>query len=141
MDEHLIQLARQVAQRHNLDADIFCAQVERESSWNPLAVRYEPAFRDRYVAPKHLELSEEIARSHSYGLLQVMGEVAREFGYAGQLAGLFDPELGLEWGARVVAHKIAVNGGNVERGLLAYNGGGNPSYAADIVRLSSKYKV
>lgn len=136
----LVALAKATAKRHNLDPAIFCGQCERESSWNPRAVRYEPAFRDRYVRPLHLELTEEIARSQSYGLGQVMGEVAHEMGFQGQYAALCDPALGLEWQARVLAHKIAVNNGSVEKGLEAYNGGANLEYSKEVLALAEKYQ-
>lgn len=140
VDLALIDLARKTAARHGLDPAIFCGQCERESSWNPRAVRFEAAFRDRYLRPLHLEFSEELARAQSYGLGQVMGQVAFEMGFRGQFAALCDPELGLEWQARVLDHKIAVNGGNLEKGLEAYNGGSNVHYAAEVLALSEKYK-
>ncbi|HET7150887.1 MAG TPA: transglycosylase SLT domain-containing protein [Candidatus Acidoferrum sp.] len=139
MDLKLVEIVSRAAAAHGLDRHILCGQAERESSWNPRAIRYEPAFRDRYLRSLHLELTEEIARAQSYGLGQVMGEVAREMGYVGELAALCDPELGAEWQARVLAHKIAVNGGDIEKGLEAYNGGGNPNYAAEVLELSKKY--
>lgn len=140
VDLALIDLARKTAVRHGLDPAIFCGQCERESSWNPRAVRFEPRFEAKYLDKLGLEKTEEIARSQSYGLGQVLGEVAHEMGFTGQYAGLCDPEIGLEWQARVIGHKIAVNGGNVEKGLLAYNGGGNLKYAEEVLALSEKYK-
>ena len=74
----LIALARAAAAQHSLDAALICAIVEQESAWDPHAIRYEPAFRSRYVAPLGLPPTEEVARSISWGLMQVMGQVARE---------------------------------------------------------------
>lgn len=137
--DQLIALAKNTAASHGLDPALFCGQVERESTWDPWLVRYEPAFRARYVSPLHLEESEEIARSVSYGLMQVMGEDAREFKFAGQLAALCDPALGLEWGAKIMAHKLAVHLGNTHEALESYNGGANPNYADEVAALAKGY--
>src|ERR1700735_1296507 len=77
----LIALARTAAAQHSLDPALVCAIVEQESAWDPHAIRYEPAFRTRYVAPLGLAPTEEVARSMSWGLMQVMGQVAREHGF------------------------------------------------------------
>lgn len=84
--ETLIPLAREAAAQCRLDPALVCAVVEQESAWDPCAIRYEPAFRARYVAPLQLTPTEEIARSISWGLLQVMGQLARERGFAGNFS-------------------------------------------------------
>ncbi|MBZ5501033.1 MAG: transglycosylase SLT domain-containing protein [Acidobacteriia bacterium] len=97
----LLALARAAAARHSLDPALVCAVVEQESSWDAHAIRYEPAFRARYVAPLALPPTEEIARSISWGLLQVMGQVAREHGFRGKfLSALCDPATGLDIGCQ-----------------------------------------
>jgi hypothetical protein len=88
----LIALARAAAAQHSLNPALICAIVEQESAWDPHAIRYEPAFRTRYVAPLGLPPTGEVARSISWGLMQVMGQVAREHGFtAKSLAALCDP--------------------------------------------------
>src|ERR1700733_1687017 len=77
----IVALARAIASAHGLDPALVCAVVEQESAWDANAIRYEPAFRARYVAPLNLPPTEEIARSISWGLMQVMGQVAREHGF------------------------------------------------------------
>ena len=82
--------------------------IEQESAWNSFAMRYEPAFRARYVAPLGLAITEEVARSISWGLMQVMGQVAREHVFDGKfLSALCEPAVGLDCGCRVLAAKIA----------------------------------
>jgi Transglycosylase SLT domain len=116
----LIALARTAAAKHALDfsfsvgsdtypaAALVCAIVEQESAWDAHAIRYEPAFRTRYVAPLALPPTEEIARSMSWGLMQVMGQVAREHGFAGKfLSALCEPAAGLDIGCAVFASKLA----------------------------------
>lgn len=107
----LIALARSTASKHALDTALVCAVVEQESSWDTHAIRYEPAFRALYVAPLKLPPTEEIARSISWGLMQVMGQVAREHGFSGKfLSALCDPATGLDIGCAVLAAKLASAG-------------------------------
>jgi soluble lytic murein transglycosylase-like protein len=138
----LIALARAAAAQHSLDPALICAIVEQESAWDPHAIRYEPAFRTRYVAPLGLPPTEEVARSISWGLMQVMGQVAREHGFeAKSLAALCDPATGLAIGCAVFAAKlrastndaVSVANSNVEHALALWNGGANASYAAQVL--------
>jgi len=92
----LIDLAKQTAAKYGLDPNIVCAVIEQESGWNPSAIRYEPAFMTKYVAPLYtagkVTATEAYARSFSWGLMQIMGQVAREEGFDGEyLAQLCDP--------------------------------------------------
>src|SRR5580704_10910371 len=121
-----LSLARDAAAKHSLDPALVCAVVEQESAWDAHAIRYEPAFRTRYVAPLGLPPTEEIARSISWGLMQVMGQVAREHGFAGKfLSALCDPATGLDTGCAVLAAKLAAAGGDAARALALWNGGAN----------------
>jgi len=135
----LLALAHSAAARHALDPSLVCAVIEQESAWDPHAIRYEPAFRARYVAPLGLPPTEEVARSISWGLMQVMGQVAREHGFSGKfLSALCDPATGLDAGCAVLASKLATASGEVTRALELWNGGANPNYAAEVLaRLSS----
>ena len=73
--------------------------------------------------------TESRMRAFSWGLMQVMGQVAREHGFSGRsLAQLCEPATGLEIGCRVLAAKLAAAEGNVTRALLLWNGGGNRDY-------------
>lgn len=141
----LIALAREAAARHQLYAELVCAIVEQESAWNPWAIRFEPAFLSRYVAPLYtnnkISATEAYARSFSWGLMQVMGQTAREHGFTGaSLAELCDPVAGLEAGCRVLAAKLAAAEGNVERALLLWNGGANKEYPAQVLALTARYR-
>ncbi len=135
----MISIARAAAEAYRLDAALVCAVCEQESAWNPWAIRYEPAFRARYVAPLGLPSTEEVARSISWGVMQVMGQVAREAGYCGPLAGLCDPSAGIQWGCAVLAKKLAEAGRDESKGLQLWNGGGDPQYAAQVQARASHY--
>ena len=92
----LIALAGKAADAQLLDPALVCAVVEQESAWNPWAMRYEPLFFSKYVAGLYtnnkISATEAYARGFSWGLMQVMGQVAREAGFDSLfLAALCDP--------------------------------------------------
>jgi soluble lytic murein transglycosylase-like protein len=136
--DELIASARAAAAARGLDGPLICAMVEQESAWNPWAIRYEPKFYARYVAPlialERLSETEARARATSWGLLQVMGQVAREHGFSGaSLAELCDPMCGLELGCKVFGVMLAAETGDVARALRRWNGGARPEYAAEVL--------
>jgi soluble lytic murein transglycosylase-like protein len=138
---NLVALAKQTAGKYALDPALVCAICEQESSWNPWAVRYEPAFYLHYVMPQRgLTSTEAYGRAFSYGLMQVMGEVAREEGYKEDLPALFDPETGLDAGCNHFKRKLVSADNNVAKALLMWNGGGNLNYPAEVIAKIPKYQ-
>lgn len=140
----LIDLARRTAAAHALKPALVCAVIEQESAWNPWAVRYEPGFLSRYVAPLYtagkLSATETYTRSMSWGLMQVMGQVARENGFAkASLAELCDPITGIEFGCKILAVRMARAKGDATAALLAWNGGANANYAAEVLARTRNY--
>lgn len=140
----LIALARKAAAAHALDPSLVCAVIEQESAWNPWAMRYEPLFFAKYVAPLYtnnkVSASEAYARGFSWGLMQVMGQVARETGFDTLfLSELCDPQQALSIGCKVLRKKFDANDGDTCRALLAWNGGGNPAYAAQVLARRPHY--
>ncbi|GAC1626537.1 MAG: transglycosylase SLT domain-containing protein [Candidatus Acidiferrum sp.] len=140
----LLALARHAAEVQALDPGLVCAVIEQESGWNPWAMRYEPAFFAKYVASLYtnnkVSASEAYARGFSWGLMQVMGQVARETGFdAPFLSGLCDPEQGLAVGCKVLRKKFDAMGGDTARALLAWNGGGNATYASQVMARRAHY--
>jgi soluble lytic murein transglycosylase-like protein len=140
----LLELAHRAADAHALWPELVGAIVEQESAWNPWALRYEPEFYEKYVAPQIArgaiaDVTESRARAFSWGLMQVMGQVAREHGFASEpLASLCDPAVGLEIGCRVFAAKLAAEG-NVTRALLLWNGAGNQDYPGAVLARTAHY--
>ena len=142
----VIELARQIAADHALDPQLVCAVIEQESAWNPWAVRYEPAFLTRYVAPLYtagkLSATEAYTRAMSWGLMQVMGQVAREFGFDSiSLAELCDAATGIDFGCRVLAVRLKRAKGNVPAALQAWNGGASTNYAAEVLARKRNYSA
>ncbi len=140
----LLVLARKAAAAQSLDPGLVCAVVEQESAWNPWAMRYEPAFFTKYVASLYtnnkVSSTEAYARGFSWGLMQVMGQVARETGFdALFLSTLCDPEQGLAVGCKVLRKKFDAMAGDTTRALLAWNGGANATYAAQVLARRAHY--
>jgi len=144
-DSKLLALARKAAELEGLDAPVVCAVVEQESAWNPWAMRYEPLFFAKYVAPLYTNnkvgATEAYARGFSWGLMQVMGQTARETGVNSLfLSTLCDPAAGLAVGCKVLRKKLDAAGGDLRKALLAWNGGGNPDYPDEVMARVSKYR-
>jgi len=140
----LVLLARKAAAAQSLEPALVCAVIEQESAWNPWAMRYEPLFFAKYVASLYtnnkISATEAYARGFSWGLMQVMGHVARESGFdALFLCALCDPEQGLAIGCKVLRKKIDASAGDTIRGLLAWNGGSNPAYPVQVLARKPHY--
>jgi soluble lytic murein transglycosylase-like protein len=133
----LIALADATAQRYGLEPALVKALCEQESNWNPWAVRYEPAFYTKYVVPSlevgHFGSTEGRARAISWGLMQVLGQVAREYGFGGPfLSELCDPAVGLDIGCKYFSVLMGKTSNDVDAALVRWNGGGRPSYGAEV---------
>jgi len=140
----LLTLARHAAESRALDPGLVCAVIEQESAWNPWAMRYEPAFFTKYVAPLYtnnkISATEAYARGFSWGLMQVMGQVARESGFDAQfLSALCDPEQALAVGCKVLRKRFDAASGDTTRALLAWNGGANALYPAQVLARRAHY--
>ena len=140
----IIDLARRIAAAHGIEPALVCAVIEQESAWNPWAVRYEPGFLSRYIAPLYtagkLSATEAYTRAMSWGLMQVMGQVARESGFEDpSLAELCDPATGIEFGCRILAARLARSKGDIPAALLAWNGGADANYPAEVLARKRNY--
>jgi soluble lytic murein transglycosylase-like protein len=134
---------KKYAVEFDLNLDLICAVIHVESSGNPWASRFEPAFYEKYIKGKKMKdlpgyfppiqictpQTENFNRSRSMGLFQVMGNTARLYGYDRPfLDELFDIPTNIYMGCKILADKIKDRQGDTEKGLLAYNGGGDPRY-------------
>jgi soluble lytic murein transglycosylase-like protein len=130
------------AHKHLLDPVLVCAVCEQESDWNTWAVRFEPAFEARYIKPAIPEkpTTLEMTKAMSFGLMQIMGETAIEFGFTGRfLSELCDPEVGAEYGCRKLRRCLDLHAADLNVGLETYNGGSNPDYAAEVQARMARY--
>jgi soluble lytic murein transglycosylase-like protein len=138
-----IALARAAAEKHRLDPALVCALCHQESSWKPWAVRYEPEFFERYISHmKGVSPTEMQLRATSFGVMQILGQTAREFGFDGDfLTELLDPVIGLEYGCRKLQRAMDRANDGVIEGLLLYNGGGDKQYPDRVLRYWPRYNT
>lgn len=114
------------------------------------ASRYEPEFFDRYIfnkklngyVPKYISLKTEGRhRATSWGLMQIMGNTARELGYAKPtLTSLILPWRNVNLGCKLIASNIARYG--KFDGIRKYNGSitndNTKLYAEDIYKIEQE---
>jgi hypothetical protein len=113
---------------HGIDTKHIAACILTETNGNRFAIRYEPHYR-YLVNPKdfadRLNISvetEEFSQKTSWGLMQVMGGVARELGFVGHLPQLIEIEFGIKYGAMKLK-KCMDKYGNIHDAIAAYNAG------------------
>jgi soluble lytic murein transglycosylase-like protein len=138
-----LALAGKYAAKYGLDPAIVAAVCEQESSWNTWAIRFEPAFEVRYIHPAlpAAPTTLELTKAMSFGLMQVMGEVAIEFGWQGRfLTQLCDPDIGVDIGCRKLQKCFSAHC-DPEASLLAYNGGGNSFYGKQVLARVQHYET
>jgi soluble lytic murein transglycosylase-like protein len=136
-------LASKWADKYGIDLALICAVAAHESSWNPAAVRFEPAFEARYIKPANPSMpsTRDLTLAMSFGLMQIMGETAVEFGFTGKfLTELCDPDVGLDYGCRKLQKCLNLHGGDVNAGLLAYNGGSDLTYPGAVLQFKNEYE-
>ena len=148
--EDLRALVPAIAAAHHLPPALILAMVEVESGWDPWAIRPEPAwqyywnvrdnvpyrlpggYRDSEYPPQDFpELTGRVGPVHewwaqamSWGLMQIMGAVARERGFRQPyLSALLNPATNIEWGCKVLASHLPWAGGYLPAAVAAYNGG------------------
>lgn len=137
-------------------AEVLAGLVCQESGGDPMAERPEPQYRwvfgdDAHERPR-LKLPwwgfwkrDLYLQRISRGLCQVMGAVAREYGFGGPLASLcwdpaVGPALGLKYGARHLSQQLKRTKGDMRQALLRYNGGGDPQYPEKVLGWALKIK-
>src|SRR5690242_20059252 len=145
----LILAARAASASHKLVPELVCAVVEQESNWDQWLNRYEPDFEanpkygptiasqaHEFSASSLTKFSYETTwqteiknRCTSWGLMQVLGQVARELGFKEPIPSLCDVSNGLEIGCLELSRKIEEAGGDLHAGLQRFNGGSDLNYA------------
>lgn len=139
--DELVALARKAAGLYRVDSAIVCAVVEQESNWNPWAIRYEPAFYQKYESASPHDVTVRVARAISWGLMQIMGQTARDEEYSGPYAQLTDPWINLDLGVGILARLVEADPKGVQGALERWNGGSNPDYAAEVMARVEKYRT
>lgn len=131
----------------NLQPSLVCAIIDVESSWNPYAWRPEPGYRwlwdSKNNKPFRRVTTEEMSRCvapddfpngnqewwgqrSSWGLMQIMGAVAREYGFSEAFfPELCDPETNIRYGCKYLQrlHKRYGDQHGWIGAVAAYNAG------------------
>lgn len=104
-----------IIQKYALQFDVptawLQAIIQTESSFNANAFRSEPAINDA-----------------SYGLMQLLYKTAQGLGYTGQPNGLFDPDINIGLGTKLIAQLRDRYGNDIQRIYSAYNSGNPDKY-------------
>lgn len=118
-----------VAKMHELDPILVASIIAVESGFMPFTARYEEGFK--YIRADYRDLArisrvtdetEKTLEKMSIGLMQIMGATARDLGFRGNLAKLFDWQTNLTWGCSYLA-KLHKRHTNPESVISAYNAG------------------
>lgn len=123
------------AKKYNLKSEIVAQVILQESGGNPYAFRYEPAFFDKYLENKlpytlggefnaEISINSEIRfRAFSFGLMQIMGQTAREMGFQGYLPELYEAEKNIDLGCKILRRNLDEFNNDYKLALSAYNSG------------------
>lgn len=122
---NLDALVADAASLYNLSPVLLKGQVLVESAGDPNAFRFEHDFFTCYVLGNGKAKAAQYGplAACSYGLMQIMLETAVEIGYTNAPWELFQPAVGLNWGACYLRRLIDRARGDVSQALAAYNGG------------------
>ena len=101
------EIIEKFAKKYDIPKELLEAIIEVESNEDTWAIRYEDhyrwLFRPNYYASQNIISldTEKEAQKTSWGLMQIMGAVARERGFKGRyLSELCKPELGIKYGSK-----------------------------------------
>lgn len=97
-ESEILAIIKNLAYQHDVPWELVAGVCKAESAMNPWAMRYEPSYRWLVGNESTLNATERTGQMISWGLMQVMGAVAREHGYIGWLPKLCDPTIGLQYG-------------------------------------------
>lgn len=116
------------SEKWGLDYKVVAAVVMQESAGKACATRYEDHYRWTFDLEKYAKLNsitketEEIQQKTSWGLMQIMGGVARELGFTGDLVRLCEPKLNLRYGIKKIKQLIKKHD-DFSDAIASYNAG------------------
>jgi len=153
----LKEIIKKYADYYKLGSELVAAVIAQESSGDSFAFRYEPAFFRRYIKnksqkelggfwlqteSKNDEMLERYHRSCSWGLMQIMGQTAREMGFVGVgFENLWCDNENIKYGCKKLAlcfefaekqNKAQIE--TLEIALLKWNGGGDLDYPKRVLK-------
>ncbi len=122
------QLISSIATFNGIDPDLAISFAHAESNFDEYAVRHEPNWRyftsiEIYAARNRISQdTEKVLQACSFGLMQVMGTVARELGFKDNLLMLTRPEIGVKYGCFKI-QELMKKYSKVDDVIAAYNAG------------------
>lgn len=116
----LVSLVQGIATAEGIPWEAVYAICMTESSGNEFAIRHEAHYR--WVLGDNLTAGEYIGQKTSWGLMQVMGAVAREYGFTDQFPALWDPATGIKYGVKHLKRLYAKHS-KWPQTIAAYNAG------------------
>lgn len=129
MDQEIIDAINQKADEFKFDRNLIQAIVWQESSGNPKATRYEALYKWIYFPEKFAHdlgisvSAETMDQKTSFGLMQVMGAVARELDFKEELSKLCVPDIGLYYGCLKLRSLFQRTGYSESDAISSYNQG------------------
>ena len=121
-------IVREMAVEFDINPHLIAAIIIQESNGNTCAIRFEPRWRYYWNTKYWARLvgsswnTEVTGQATSWGLMQVIGTVARERGFTGWFPQLCQPETGIYYGAKVLSRKLT-DYPNDHDAIAAYNAG------------------
>lgn len=137
MSQNYIQVVEKEALMAGVDPDLAVAIAAVESSWDPWATRFESGWKYFYKVPEFAQANlitvqtEATLQALSWGLMQIMGSVARERGFSGELPRLCLAELGAKYGCLQIKWLMG-RYSEEDDVIAAYNQGNNRKDASGI---------
>lgn len=148
LSEEIQNVIYRWASEFDLPPQLVAAIVIVESSGNPAAWRVEPFYRwlwnprsntpyrsshtglnppDDFVGtPGHSKATAWVGQKTSWGLMQIMGAVARELGFKGWFPELCQIDKGIEYGCRHLHNLTRFKGRYGWEGVIAAYNAGTP---------------
>lgn len=145
----LSDLIRRHPDRGDLSVSCVLAFCMAESSFGVHKIKYESHYRWLVGKEETLSIGELLGQKHSWGLMQVMGAVAREYGHKGPFTDLWEPSLNLKYGMMHL-RKLYRRHQHWPDTIAAYNAGTptkidgrykNQTYVNKVLTLWSEYDV
>jgi len=157
MNDDLLALVDRYSAQFSLDKNLVKAICKTESGWISYRTKYEKNWNYLYLPLRYsqalgIDLATEcMMQSCSWGLMQIMGSVAREQGLDDYIPKLCLPEVGLLYGCKklaILSNKFK----NMSDTVSAYNQGGayrvsdskseykNQAYVATVLSNYALYK-
>lgn len=95
---------KKYSDKYNIPQNLIEAIIEVESGYDTDAIRFEKNFRwfEEPFSDYHFHKeTEQASQQISWGLMQIMGSVARQHGFKGNyLTELLKPEVGIKYGCK-----------------------------------------